>query len=144
MVKKNNFETSIQIAKKLLYNDDWDEELQESAVELLFALKKQYPTLWSSNWIYEAFLGNACNITLRYDERYNAYSNANNNCSNPPPKLLIELARCYICPGSPPINLERSINLLKKSIDKHPFKQAALLLSDLYALNNDNVKKNTG
>ncbi len=137
IVSKLSFKQAMLVAYKLLYNDEWDENLQEFAVQLVYALRKKHPSEWESDWRYDAFLGDACNITLKYDERYEAYKNAVKKCPKPLPELLIKLAQFCYSPGSPPISYEDSIELLKQSIMDHPYKQAASLLKAIYSSKKD-------
>jgi hypothetical protein len=131
------FEKAIIIAYKLLYNKNWDDRLQEFSVQLLNDLKKHFAYEWNLNWRYDAFLGVACDIALKYDERYEAFNQALKNSQSPTPELLIELAKCCYCPGLPPISYEQSIELLEKSISIHPYKQAAILLKSIYSSKKD-------
>lgn len=140
VVKSLSFEDGLRLAYRLLYNDQWDETFQEYAVKLLYEIREVYPKKWNNSWEYDALLGSACNITLKHDERYQAYKKAFDNTSNPPPGLLIELARCSICPGSPPISYDDSIDLVKKALKKAPYADGIGLLSHLYSLKDD--KKN--
>lgn len=111
-----DFKELIILAYKMIYNDEWDDIIQNYAVELLYAIRKKYPKEWDSLWTFDAFLGNACNITLRYDERYAAYKRASEKVSPIPPSLMVLLARCYISPGIPPISQEEAENLLIESL----------------------------
>ena len=131
------FKNGMIAAYNLLYNEKWDEYLQIFAVNLIYSLKEKYNQTWNLDWRNDAFLGQACDIVLKYDERYQAYQQAFEKSLNPPPELLIELARCCYCPGSPPISYEQSIELLQISIKKHPYKQAACLLKSIYASKKD-------
>ena len=109
-----NFKEGITLAYLMLYNNEWDEKIQNYSVELLYAIRKNYPKEWDSSWKFDAFLGNACNITLRYAERYEAYKRASKKVKPIPPSLLVLLARCYISPGIPPVSLEARIEQFAK------------------------------
>jgi cytochrome c-type biogenesis protein CcmH/NrfG len=111
-----SFKEGIILSYKMLYNDAWDENVQNYAVNLLYTLRDKYPNEWNASWTFDSFLGNACNITLRYDERYEAYKRASEKISPIPPSLMVLLARCYICPGEPPISQEETENLLRKAL----------------------------
>lgn len=137
IIKNLGFMNGMLVAYKLLYNEDWNEDLQEFAVKLLFNIKEKYSHEWDLNWRFDALLGLACDITLKYEERFEAYKRACEKAVKPPPELLIELARCCYCPGKPPISYEKSIELLKQSIMEHPYKQAASLLKGIYASKKD-------
>lgn len=102
IAKSLSFKNGLRLAYRLLYNDAWEEQLQEYAVNLLYEIRKVHQESWKESWEYDALLGLACYITLKYDERYEAYKQAFDKTNNPPPGLLIELARCCICPGPPP------------------------------------------
>ena len=136
------FEKTMGITYKLLYNEEWDENLQEEAVNLLFFLKKHYASNWNIDWKNDAFLGLACKITLKHSERYAALQEAFEKASKPPPELLIELARCCYSPGSPAISYERAIDLLKQSLEIHPYKEAATLLKAIYVSKKDTCNEN--
>lgn len=142
IVRELDFKKAMIVAYQFLYNDDWDEVLQNFAVKLIYKIKDYYSSEWNSNWRNEAFLGLACDITLKYEERYNAYKKAFEKVHPPPPELLIELAGCCYCPGPPPISYEEAIDLLKNSIIYHPYKQAAALLKSIYSSKKDEENEN--
>jgi hypothetical protein len=142
IIRNLNFKDCIILAYNLLYNENCEEDLQEFAVKILYCLREMYPNDWNSNWRYYALLGIACDITLKYDERYIAFKHAVEIASTPPPELLIELASCCYSPGKPPISYEESIVLLKKSINIHPYKQAVALLKAIYSSKKDLENEN--
>jgi len=82
-------------------------------------------------------LGSACNITGKYDERYDAYKRAFDKLKNPPPELLIELARCCICPGHPPISYDDAIDLVNRALVDVAYSDGIGLLSHLDSLKDD-------
>lgn len=135
-----SFKDSVILSYKLLYNDMWDEQLQEYAVTLLYAIRDRHHEEWGSSWQYDAFLGKACDVTLRYDERYEAYKRAYERANPPPPGLLIELAGCCYSPGSPPLSYDDAITLLEKAINDYPYIDGIRLLKGIYASKKD--KKN--
>jgi len=110
------FKELIILAYKMLYNGDWDEEVQNYAVKLLYAVREKYQEEWNSSWNFDAFLGNACNITLKYDERYTAYKKASEKVYPIPPSLMVLLAKCYISPGTPPVSQEEAESLLREAL----------------------------
>lgn len=140
IVKSLSFRNGLSLAYRLLYNEKWDEDLQEFAIKLLYDIRKIYPEMWNESWEYDALLGVACNITRKYDERYEAYKRAFDKTKNPPPGLLIELARCCICPGPPPISYVDAIELVLKALKNGPYADGIGLLSHIYSLKDD--KKN--
>lgn len=111
------FREAITLAYRMLYNKSWDEEIQNYAVELLYAIRKKYTEQWNACWKLDVLLGMACNITLRYDERYLAYKSACDKISPAPPSLLVLLANCYDSPGDPPISRKEAKDLLLEALN---------------------------
>lgn len=132
LVDKLGFNNSLSTAYDMLCNEEWDESLQEYATEILEELRKKYPLEWNISWKYDAFLGYAYHITLKYDERYEAYNRAFNKIQPPPPQLLIAMARCCIAPGKPPLTEEEAILLIKEAIKDTLYVEGIELLRGLY------------
>lgn len=126
------FNEVIHIACEMLKNEEWDESLQEYATILLEKLKNKYPEKWDTSWRYDALLGYAYNIILKYEERYAAYKRAFDKVHPPPPELLVAMARCCIAPGKPPITEKEAIALVKQAITTKPYIEAVELLRGLY------------
>ena len=126
------FQEGLVLAKEMLDNDEWDQELQEYAVKLLEEIRKNYQKEWNSSWKFDAFLGYAYHIILKYDERFAAYKRAFEKVSSPPPQLLVAMARCCWAPGIPPITEEESISLVKQALLEKPYYEAFSLLRGLY------------
>jgi hypothetical protein len=122
------FKEGIILAYKMLYNDDWDDIVQNYAVNLLYAIRDGYHEEWNSSWTFDTFLGNACDIALRYDERYETYKRASQNVYPIPPSLMVLLAKCYISPGTPPISQEEAENLLREALKKEKTIEGVSLL----------------
>lgn len=139
IVKLLSFRDCLRLSYRLLYNDEWDNKLQEYAVKLLNEIRKNFPNEWNYTWEYDALLGMACYVTHKYDERYEAYRRAFDKIKNPPPGLLIEFARSCICPGSPPISYDNAIDLVKKALEVAPYADGIGLLSHIYSLKDDEV-----
>lgn len=136
------FEDCLRLAYRLLYNKEWDENLQEYAIQLLYAIRNYYPKEWDSSWKHDGFLGVACDIRFKFDEKYQAFKRAFEGLSNPPPELLIQLASCVDCPGKPPISRLEAIDLLKKAIKNHTYIDAVGQLHKIYWELNDNQQAN--
>lgn len=132
LVKQFGFENSLILSKQMLMNEKWDESLQAYAAKLLEEIRKSYPKEWNASWKYDAFLGYAYHILLKYDERYAAYKNALEKIQSPPPELLIAMARCCIAPGTPPLSDEEAISLSKQAIQNVPYVEGIELLIRLY------------
>jgi tetratricopeptide (TPR) repeat protein len=116
-----SFKDGLRLAYRLLYNKGWDEDLQEYAIKLFYEIREIYPNEWNASWEYDALLGLACYIRYKHEERYEAYQRAFDKAENPPPRLLIELARCCICPGPPPIPYDQAINLVMTALKEAPY-----------------------
>jgi hypothetical protein len=137
-----SFKDGLRIAYRLLYNDDWNEDFQHYAVDLLYALRYAHADDWNISWEYDAFLGLACDITYKHDERYEAYKKAFDKCNSPPPRLLVEFARCCVCPGPPPISYDQAINLVMEAMKNQYYSDGISLLCVIYSLKGD--KKQEG
>lgn len=135
------FKDALRVAYRLLYNDKWDENLQDYAITLFNILRNIYPNEWNGNWQYDALLGLACRITNRYEEKYEAYKRAFDKANPKPDRLLIELARCCDCPGTPPISYEKAIDLLNEALKNHMYGDAVGLISTVYSLRGDEENK---
>lgn len=132
LIDSLGFNTALSIACDMLNNEEWDESLQEYATTILEELRKRYSTTWNADWQYDALLGYAYHITLKYDERFAAYKRAFNKIKPPPPQLLVAMARCCIAPGKPPITEDEAITLVKQAIESVQYIEAIELLKGLY------------
>ncbi len=132
LINRLGFEKAVTIARYMLVNEEWDGSLQEYAINILEELRQKYPEEWDTNWKYDALLGYAYHIILKYDERYAAYKRAFNKIHPPPPQLLVAMARCSITPGSPPITEEEAISFVQQAIRNTPYIEAIELLRGLY------------
>lgn len=132
LANKLSFDDGLFLAKNLLNNDEWDDELQEYATNLLEEIREKHPIQWNSSWKFDAFLGYAYHIVLKYDERFSAYKRALEKVSPPPPQLLIAIARCCWAPGTPPITEEESIKLVKQALSDKNYYEGVSLLRGLY------------
>ena len=128
-----SFKDALCAAYRMLCNEDWDENLQEYAINFLYEIRKVYSSEWNSSWQYDAFIGYACLIRYRHEERYMAYKRAFDKAEDPPPRLLIELARCSICPGSPPIPYDQAIDLVMRALEIGHYSDGIELLVNLYS-----------
>jgi hypothetical protein len=142
IVKSLSFKDSLYTAYRLLYNDSWDEDIQDFAIKLFNEIRTHYSEAWNKSWEYEALLGLTYHITYRQDERYIAYKKAFEMVSHPPARLLIELARCCICPGPPPISYDDAIELIMEALKEAPYMDGIGLLCEIYSTKNNQEKEN--
>jgi len=140
LIDSLGFNEALLIACDMLNNEEWDESLQAYATNILEELRKKYPEEWDANWKYDALLGYAYHIILKYDERYAAYKRAFSKIKPTPPQLLVAIARCCIAPGKPPITEEEAISLVKQAIVSVKYIEAIELLRGLYK-STGNVKE---
>lgn len=139
---KLTFDQSISLARKMLNDENWDDELHKYAVLLLEKMHTKYPAMWDSTWKNDALLGYAYNIILEYDKRYELYKRAFEKANPPPPELLIALARCSIAPGKPPVSEQEAIELVKQAIKTDPYVEGIELLVSLYKSIGNTEEKN--
>lgn len=120
IVEKLSYEECMYLAYHMLVNKQADDDLINFAVDLLQAIRKKYLQNWESDWRNDLFLGDACHIAMRFDERYEAYKRASLkfNPLNLPPTLLVSLARCYSAPGVPPISIAEAEKLARAAVEK--------------------------
>lgn len=137
LVQLLNFKDALCAAYRMLCNEDWDENLQEYAIIFLYEIRKVHSKEWDSSWQYDALIGYACEIRYRHEERYEAYKRTFDRAVDPPPGLLIEFARCSICPGSPPISYDQAIDLVMRALQSGPYADGIGLLCGLYTLKHD-------
>lgn len=133
------FKEGRNLVYKMLFNEERDDSLRDYATELLQEIRQTHFGEWSSDWKNDVFLGDACYMTMKYDERYEAYKRAYEKATPPPPSLLISLAGCYLLP-KPPITLDEAENLAKKALEKELSIEGVVLLRGIYAEKKDQAK----
>lgn len=136
LAKYLSFKDARSLAYKMLFNNSGDDDFRDFATDLLQEIRLVYPKEWSEDWKNDVFLGDACYLTMNYDERYEAYKRAYKKAVPPPPSLLISLASCYLSPGSP-ISLEEAEKLAKEALEREISKEGVVLLRGIYAEKND-------
>lgn len=134
-----SFKEGMNLVYKMLFNEERDDSLRDYATELLQEIRQTHFAQWSIDWKNDVFLGDACYMTMKYDERYEAYKRAYEKATPPPPSLLIALAGCYLLP-KPPITLDEAENLAKKALEKEISIEGVVLLRGIYAEKNDQAE----
>lgn len=134
-----SFKDGRNLAYKMLFNEERDDSLQDYATELLQEIRKNHSEEWSADWKNDVFLGDACYMTMKFNERYEAYKRAYEKATPPPPSLLIALASCYLLPKSP-ITLNEAEKLAKMALEKEMSIEGVVLLRGIYAEKNDQSK----
>jgi hypothetical protein len=139
LIRLISFRDGLRVAYHLLFT--WEDPLQSYALEIFETLRQTCCIEWNESWQYDALLGLAYYITCEHEKRYEAYKRAFDKAKNPPPRLLIEMARCADCPGTPPISYAEAIHLVKKALQKGPFVDGFGLLRSLYGLQKDSEQE---
>lgn len=139
------FIEALLLSRKLLENEQWDDNLQTYAIELIKSIKKVYPKEWSSDWVYSAYLGYAYDLRgWDYEDKFDAYSDAATNAaSSPDPEVLMRMAMIWSYPGvyKAKINESQAIELLENSMKKNPYIEGVSCLIRLYEEIGDTRKK---
>jgi hypothetical protein len=139
LAKELGFKKALILARNMFLNEARDDSLQEYATELLEEIRKIHSEEGSADWKNDVFLGDACYMTMKYNERYEAYKRAYEKATPPPPSLLIALAGCYLLP-KPPITLNEAENLAKTALEKEMSIEGVILLRGIYSEKNDQTK----
>lgn len=140
VVKELDLQKGIILAYRMLYNREFDEEVQNYAVMLIYEIRKNYSQEWDADWRYDAFLGEACDLTLKYEERFDAYYRASKKTNLNSPSLLVMLAHCYISPGIPPISQKKAEELLLQSLNVEKTIEGVSLIKRIYEQKGDEDK----
>lgn len=134
-----SFDEGRILAYKLSCNEELDNDLRYYATELLQELRQIYPNEWSADWKNDVFLGDACYLTMKEEERYEAYKRAYEKARPPPPSLLLSLAGCYhSC--KPTITVDEAEKLVLSALEQEMSLRGIVLLRGIYARKNDQVK----
>jgi tetratricopeptide (TPR) repeat protein len=132
LAKDLNFENGRLLAYNMLLNEERDDYLRDYATELLEGVRQAYPKEWSEDWKNDVFLGDAYYMTMKYNERYEAYIRAYEKAIPSPPSLLISIASCYLSPESP-ITLNEAENLVQRALKEEVSIEGVALIRGLYA-----------
>lgn len=139
IARKLSFKEGISLAYKILFNDEGNDDLRDYAVNLIKEIKQIYPKEWDLDWRNDVFLGDACYLTMRYDERYKAYKNAFNKVHPLPSALLVAMAGCYLSP-SPPITMQEAEELTQKALEKEKTVEAVTLIRGICKTKGDMIQ----
>ena len=137
IIKILNFNDILVLVWKMLFFDFVEDIYSDFGVNLLFQLKFSKGDKWDKDWRNDAFLGFACDLTNRYEERYEllkrAYDRGGKNHSG----LKISLARCCNAPGYPVISYEEALALVEDAMKDRVYIEGAWALSLIYSLMKD-------
>lgn len=139
MVHYLSFKEGMLLAYQMLFNEERDDGIRDYAAELLEEIRKAYPNEWSGDWRNDVFLGDACYLTMRFEERYEAYKRAYQNANPPPPSLLISLASCYLS-AIPRVSLDDAEKLVIIVLEQEISIDRVVLFRGIYAKKKDQAK----
>ena len=125
-----SYESNMTLAYDLFFKNLENFEIQDFAVRLFFSISENFRE-WNSEWKTDAFLGNLCSITWKYDAMYELYKKAYEKCDDPPDSLLLLLAGCNSVPGSPPITDQEAEEYLNEAVKKRETYEAAIMMRGL-------------
>ncbi len=131
------FREGIATAYRMFFNREHDDDICDYAVRLLFAIRDVYHKDWESDFGYDVLLGDTCDMTWRYDEKYAAFKRAYEKADQKTPCLLLSLAGCYIAPGLPPVTIEEAEDLVKRALDQELSIEAVVLMRGICAKKKD-------
>ncbi len=121
LIDRLGFSDSLRAADAIAGLDNIHLAFHYYAATVLEILRRTYPEQWSSNWKHDAYLGYIYWMICYSDETYIAYTRALTKAiPNPPPQLVIQIARCFHCPGDPPIRREEAYFLALKMMKDQP------------------------
>jgi len=132
-----SFEEGLVVACAILMNEERDDDLREYAVDMIKYIRKTHPNEWNKDWRNDKFLGDACDIAMRYDEMYEAYRRAYKLANPPPPSILLSLAMCYHSPGKPPVTVQEAESLVTQALQQFRSKNAVRLMCNICLAKND-------
>jgi hypothetical protein len=114
--------------------------MREFSVKLFFFISSKYPLEWNQDWKNDVFLGQLCELTWRYDERYECYKRAYDRLADPPDSLLLLLAGCNSAPGTPPLNDQEAEKYLNQALKKRATYEAAIMMRNVVRHKNDQTE----
>jgi hypothetical protein len=140
VVTKLSYKSCMQVARNIIFWNDRNDDVVNYVVDMLVAIRQQFPTEWDQDWKNDLYLGQLCPFVSRYQESFESYKRAYDRFSDPPALVLYSLAGCY---HSPPevetISEEEAMRLLKRSLEKELTYEAASHLRAFYGLRDDEV-----
>ena len=144
LAKNLSFVEGVILSKKLLENEEWDDNIQTFAINLIKAIRKRHQVDWDSDWRHDAYLGYAYDLRgWDYEEQFDAYKRAANKCIIPNSEVLMRMAMNWSCPGvyKSKIDEKGAIKLLETAMQKTPYIEGVSCLADLYDEVGDIKKK---
>ncbi|MGA8164986.1 MAG: hypothetical protein WB791_08200 [Waddliaceae bacterium] len=135
LAKDLSFIEGLILSRRLLEDENWDDNLQTFAIELIKSIKEVYQKEWDTDWRYDAYLGYAYDLRgWDYEEKFDAYKKAANKSVTPDPEVLMRLAMIWSYPGvyKSKIDEKQAIELLENAMKKKPYVEGVSCLIDLY------------
>ena len=135
------FKDAMLLASDLFFENFGDyPSIGNFAIDLFFAIRKYKRDEWNKDWKNDTFLGTVCQLGYKYDESYFCCMRAFKKFSDPPAGLLRMMANCHNVP-SPRISVDEAELLLKRSFQKEPSYDTALMLKSVYLEKDDEYQR---
>ena len=134
VVDNMTFIGTLKLAHQLLIPKTQEKKRRDYAFDILYLLLKTENTEWNTSWKHYALLGHLYAMyAYDIDWRYLAYKRAMDLATNPPPRLLIEMARCCQIPGYRRLPTIEAIEFAKQAIQDYSYVDGVKLLCEIYA-----------
>ncbi len=134
VVDNMTFVGALKVAYQILIPKTQEKERRKygfAIADLLFRIRE---TEMNTSWKHYALLGHLYTVYPEYvDEHYLAYKRAMDLADNPPPRLLIEMARCCQIPGFRRLPTIEALEFAKQAIQGYLFVDGVKLLCEIYA-----------
>lgn len=136
LVEKLKFANALLLSKRILENEEWNDNLQTFAISLIETIKETFPVEWESDWRHEAYLGYAYDLRgWEYEKQFDAYKNALEKSDKPDPEVLMRLSINWSCPGIYKLKIDenQAIQYLEEALKVTPYVEGVSCLIDLYS-----------
>lgn len=134
VVDTMTFVGALKLAYQLLIPKTQEMERRNYAFAILDLLLRTGGKEWNASWKHYALLGYLYTVyPEEVDWHYLAYKRAMDAAENPPPRLLIEMARCCQIPGFRRLPTIEAIEFAKQGIQDYLYVDGVKLLCEIYA-----------
>ena len=134
VVDTMTFVGALKLAYQLLIPKTQEKERRKYGFAIVDLLFRIWETEMATSWKHYALLGHLYTVYPEYvDDHYLAYKRAMDLVDNPPPRLLIEMARCCQIPGYRRLPTIEAIEFAKQGIQDYSYVDGVKLLCEIYA-----------
>lgn len=142
LVATLDYSECMSLAYDLFFENPENSDFQDFSIKLFFVIRDHFAKKWDTDWKNDAFLGQLCGLTWRYDESYECYKKAYDKLKDPPDFLLLLLSGCNSAPGIPPISDGESEMFLKGALAKKVTYEAAVQMKGLSRIKKNSEQEN--